>query len=107
MLRAQAYIRRHLDDPALSVQSIADSVELTENYLSGLYKRETGENLHHVITDLRMERARYLLLHGWHATDVAQRCGYSSFSYFHSVFRRQTGMTHADFARRNGREQEP
>ena len=93
----QACVRQNLSDPSLSVQSVADMVGLSENYLSALFKRETGQTLHKVIVDLRIEQAKYLLLNHYRAADVAQRCGFSSNGYFHSVFKKYTGLSPAAF----------
>ena len=92
-------VRRNLADPSLSVQSIAASLGVTENYLSALFKRETGHTLHSVIIDLRMERAKYLLLKRQRLPEVAEKTGFSSASYFHSVFKKHTGLSPAEFVR--------
>lgn len=97
----QEYIRQNLSDPNLCVQSIADSVGLSENYLGALFKRETGQTLHKVIVDLRIERAKYLLLNKCRVPEVAQRCGFSSTGYFHSVFKKQTGFSPVAFIEHN------
>lgn len=94
-------IRRNLADSALSVQSIAASMGLTENYLSALYKRETGRTLHKDIIELRLDRARYLLLRGFSLTAVAEKTGFSSASYFQTVFKRQMGISPAEYVRRH------
>ena len=93
----QTFILDNLSDTALSVQSIAAHVGLSENYLSALFKRETGVNLHRAIIDLRIDRAKYLLLNGYRLAEVAARCGFSSPAYFHSVFKKQTGLSPAAF----------
>lgn len=95
----QDYIRQSLSDPGLSVQAIASHVGLTENYLSAVYKRETGQNLHKVIVEQRMERAKYLLIKRCKMNEVAEKCGFSSVSYFHSAFKKYVGMSPADFAK--------
>ena len=95
------YIRRNLSDSSLSVQSIAASMGLTENYLSTLYKRETGHTLHKDIIELRLSRAKYLLNRGFSLTAVAQKTGFSSAGYFHSVFKKHTGLNPAEYVRRS------
>jgi len=93
----QTYIRQNLSDAALSVQDIADHVGLSENYLSALFKRETGIPLRRVIIDLRIEQAKYLLVNRYRVAEVARRCGFSSPGYFHSVFKKYTGMSPAAY----------
>ena len=101
-------VRRNLSDPSLSVQSIAVRLGVTENYLSSLFKRETGHTLHSVIIDLRMERAKYLLLKRQRLPEVAEKTGFSSASYFHSVFKKHTGLSPAEFVRQAAaREDKP
>ena len=101
---AQDYIRQNLADPSLSVQSVADNCGLSENYLNALYKRETGQTLHRVIVELRMERAKYLLAERVRVPEVAKRCGFSSTGYFHSVFKKHTGLSPAAYAERAARD---
>lgn len=95
------YVQRHLSDTSLSVQSTASSLGLTENYLSSLYKRETGQTLHKVIISLRLERAKHLLLQNYKLRDVAAKTGFSSANYLHSVFKKQTGLSPTDYIRAN------
>lgn len=97
----QNYIRQNLSDPNLSVQAIADSVGLSENYLGTLFKHQTGQTLHKMIVDLRIERAKYLLLNKYRVPEVAQRCGFNSTGYFHSVFKKQTGSSPIAFIEHN------
>lgn len=97
VLKAQEFIRRHIDDPSLSIQMIADEIGITENYLSGLYKKDTGSTLHHLITDLRMQRARYMLERGYRVQDTAIRCGYTSVAYFLNAFHKHTGMSPTEY----------
>jgi len=92
------YIRNNLSNPSLSVQSVASELGLTENYLSTLFRRETGTTLHKVITEMRLERAKYLLAKKYKLNDVAKKTGFSSAAYFHSVFKKHVGCSPADYA---------
>lgn len=94
------YIRNNLSNPALSVQSIASELGLTENYLSTLFRRETGTTLHKVITEMRLERAKYLLAKKHRLNDVAKKTGFSSTAYFQSVFKKHVGCSPSDYAAR-------
>jgi NAD-dependent dihydropyrimidine dehydrogenase PreA subunit len=50
---------------------------------------------------LRIEEAKQLLAEhpDWSNDNIALACGFSSRSYFQNVFRKQTGMTPAQFAK--------
>lgn len=94
------YIRNNLSNPSLSVQSIAAQLGLTENYLSTLFRKETGTTLHKMIIEMRLERAKYLLAKKHRLNDVAMKTGFSSAAYFHSVFKKHVGCSPADYAAR-------
>lgn len=104
---AVSYIRNNLSNPALSVQSIAAELGLTENYLSTLFRRETGTTLHKVITEMRLERAKYLIAKKHRLSDVAKKTGFSSAAYLHAVFKKHVGCSPSDYAaRQQARPQE-
>lgn len=52
------------------------------------------------LTSLRIDEAKRLLREhpDWSNDTIAQLCGFSSRSYFQNVFRKQTGITPAQFA---------
>ncbi len=99
-------IRQNLEDPDLSLQSISEKVHLSETYLCALFKRQTGQNLHRVITDMRMERAKYLLVNHTRVPEAAARCGFRSASYFQSAFKKHTGLSPAGYVEKY-RAQDP
>lgn len=79
---------------ALSLNSLAEEVFLSPNYLSAIFKEITGKNLLEYITDVRMENARRMLAKSnMKIHEIAHRDGYESPSYFGSVFLKRTGLT--------------
>lgn len=79
---------------ALSLNSLAEEVYLSPNYLSAIFKEITGKNLLEYITDVRMENARQMLAKSnLKIHEIAHRVGYESPSYFGSVFLKRTGLT--------------
>ncbi|WP_028549429.1 response regulator transcription factor [Paenibacillus sp. UNC451MF] len=87
------YIAAHPEDD-LSLKTIADFVDLHPAYLSHLFKGETGQNLSDYITDIRMERAKYLLSHTHlKVYNIARLSGYQSPKHFALVFKQQVGVT--------------
>lgn len=103
---AVQYIRDNLANPSLSVQSIAAHLGLTENYLSTLFRKETGTTLHKTIIEMRLERAKYLLAKKHKLNDVAIKTGFSSATYFHSVFKKHVGCSPTDYAARQQTKQQ-
>lgn len=87
--RAIRYIHRHVEKE-LSRESVADYVGLNPAYLSRLFKKETGQNLIDFLISVKMNRARELLdTTDMTVSSVAQQVGYSNFSHFTKMFRKQ------------------
>ncbi len=83
--------REYMED--LSVNKIADTVYLSPNYLSLIFKRETGETLTDYLTKKRIEIAKDLLrTTDARILDVAAMVGFQDASYFSKVFKKQTGV---------------
>ncbi len=73
-------------------------VYLTPDYLSHLFKRETGFSLTNYIIYERIEEAKRLLAGtSQNISDIATRCGFQNISYFSKQFRRFTGVTPREF----------
>ncbi|MCC2718190.1 helix-turn-helix domain-containing protein, partial [Finegoldia magna] len=61
ILQVQRYIEDHYSDAALSVKEISKAVYLSPNYMSNLFKRETGASLVEYIRDIRIRHSISLL----------------------------------------------
>lgn len=84
----------------LSLQQVADSVGLSPNYLSGLFKKEVNANFTEYLTEVRIERAKELLLDTYLKTyEIAESVGYRENAYFCKTFKKVTGKTPGDFRR--------
>ena len=91
------YIQSHLDEN-MTRESLAAIVYLTPDYLSHLFKRETGFSLTNYIIYERIEEAKRLLAGtGLSISDIATRCGFQNISYFSKQFKRFTGVTPREF----------
>ncbi len=82
----------------INLEVIADRVHLSPNYLSYLFKKETGQSFMKYLTDYRIEKAKELL----RATTlrigtICEAVGYSNTSYFCSIFRSHVGCTPAQY----------
>ena len=78
----------------LSLQNLAQLMEVTPSYLSSLFHRETGQNLNSYVTDLRMRSAMNLLqTTRLQVGTVAQLVGVPDANYFTKLFRRCYGVT--------------
>ena len=91
--QAIQYISLHLSDP-LAVKQIAKVVFLNPNYLSGLFKRETGETIHQYILHKRIEEAAHFVLTSSDPiAEIATFYQFCSQSHFVQCFKKQFGLT--------------
>jgi AraC family transcriptional regulator len=78
----------------LSLKDLAASVFLSEHYFAHLFKEITGLTPHAYLANVRIERARALLLETDLAiTRIAAQVGYRSSAHFAHAFRAVTGTT--------------
>ncbi|WP_284645165.1 response regulator [Paenibacillus silviterrae] len=85
----------------VSLQQAAHYVHLNRNYLSELFKKETGISFNDYLTQIRIEKAKELLLKGETKIGLlAEQIGYPDGSYMSKVFKKVTGMTPMEFKQR-------
>lgn len=95
--KTKKYIREHIAEE-LNRDDIANNVYLNSDYLSRLFKKETGISLTDHITKERMKMAEEILLSSRTSTySIAERVGYSSYSYFAKIFKKYYHMTPNEF----------
>lgn len=100
--RADLYIHEHLGDFELSVPKIAESLSLSPDYLSAVFKQEKGVTLNKYIIQTRMEVAELLIREGTISiTAIAEQVGYENYSYFSSSFKKAYGCSPASYAKNN------
>ena len=92
------YIQGHLHEP-LSPTSIAAELGYTTSYLCTAFRKQSGMTVSELINKMKIEEAKRLLDAGAETVgSISLRLGYSSQSYFSTVFRRYTGMTPLQYA---------
>jgi two-component system response regulator YesN len=95
--------RENLARPELTLKWLAQTlVYANVDYLSKLFKRETGETFKHYLTGLRVEEAKNLLQRspGIPVAEVARRAGFGENArYFCTVFRKCVGQPPAEYRR--------
>jgi len=100
--RIQAFVQRHLDDPGLSIDRIAERMECTKRYLHKVFSDE-GQTLNQYIWAQRLERCRDDLgraeLADRSITQIAFACGFSNAAHFSRSFRARFGQTPRTYRR--------
>ena len=82
----------------LSLEDIADHVCLSGNYLSNIFRQETGCTVAAYITQAKMKKAREILKNmEYTVADTARLIGYRDPRYFCRVFKQAAGMTPSQY----------
>ncbi|MEA5060251.1 HTH-type transcriptional activator RhaR [bioreactor metagenome] len=91
------YINNNLSE-RITVTDIADNVFVHPNYLSSLFKKETGTSISSYITSHRVEEAKYFIRYSSNSlSDIANFYQFCSQSHFIAAFKKQTGLTPAQY----------
>ncbi|MDF2926389.1 MAG: AraC family transcriptional regulator [Paenibacillaceae bacterium] len=77
----------------LSVSLISEEIFLSPNYISLIFKKETGESITEFMTKVRIEAAKQLLQdRDLKVLDISEMVGYENATYFSTVFKKYTGL---------------
>ena len=91
------YLEQNLDKP-ISLTNVSDFFSYSLSSIKRIFKEETGTSIIKYHNDLRMEKARELLIGGTAPIgQIAQALGFSNVYYFSSAFRKKYGITASDF----------
>ena len=84
----------------LTLKDVAAALYISPNYLSDLFKKNTGLKFSDYLMEVRLEKSRqYLTDIRYKVGDVAELVGFSDARYFSSAFRKKFGMTPLEFRR--------
>ena len=84
----------HIDDCTFELSSAIEKTGYCPVHLRRLFKKETGISPHAYLTNLRLQRAKELLIHENYSgiADVAAYCGFADSYYFSSCFHKHVGV---------------
>ncbi|MGI6107420.1 MAG: response regulator [Lachnospiraceae bacterium] len=90
--KALNYIRDHYSE-GISIKEFCAHSGVTAAYLGYLFKKETGVFFNRYLNDYRLSKAANLLITtDDKVSEIAEKCGFSSASYFVSSFRKYADM---------------
>ena len=93
------YLQAHLAEE-LSLSVLAEQFHLSPQYISQLFKSEIGVNFLAYLTNIRMERAKKLLLTtSLPIAQVSEQSGYGDYRVFTKVFKKSEGITPSQYRR--------
>lgn len=95
--QAKQFIQLHYAHN-ISLEAIAEDLNISPNYLSHLFRKETKESVVEYITRYRIDQAKKLLrTTHYKVYEVGQMVGYESEQYFSRVFKKVVGMPPAKY----------
>lgn len=94
-----AIVEEKLDDSSLSVEQLAEQLNLSRSSLHRKVKALTGLATGDIIRIYRLKRATQFLQQGYNSSETAYCVGFDSPQYFAKCFREQYQMTPGEFAR--------
>lgn len=99
--KIKQYVKENLDGDT-SLCALADHVNLSQEYLLRLFKKEEGITILTYVNDKKIAEAKRLLQQEkMQVKEVADRLGFSSSGYFIRFFKEKTGITPHQFQENN------
>ena len=93
------YLQEHLAEE-VSLSVLAGEFHLSAQYISQLFKSEIGVNFLAYLTNIRMERAKQLLLStDLPVAEVSEQAGYGDYRVFTKAFKKSEGITPSQYRR--------
>ncbi len=94
---AMKYIEEHYRED-INISTVADRLEISEGYLSRMFKKETDYTFTGYLTVYRMKVAMQLLQDcRVKVYEVADQVGYSDTAYFSAQFKKTLGISPSDY----------
>ncbi|AJY76987.1 response regulator transcription factor [Paenibacillus beijingensis] len=99
--KAMDFIRERYTQE-ITLQMVADHVHISKNYFSVLFKKQTSYNFIDYMIQLRVDRAKELLLDKTNKIyEIAERTGFNDVKYFSKLFKKITGCTPVEYRERS------
>lgn len=93
------YLQEHLSED-ISLSVLAEEFHLSAQYISQLFKSEIGVNFLTYLTNIRMERAKKLLLStALSIGEISEQLGFGDYRVFTKVFKKSEGVTPSQYRR--------
>ena len=86
----------------ISLDDVSRIVNISPYYFSKLFKEATGENFIEYLTNIRIEKAKDLLLNSdMSMKEICAMCGYQDPNYFSRTFKKNVGFTPTEYKEKN------
>jgi two-component system response regulator YesN len=103
VLNAISFIRENYSDN-IGLCEVAQFCNVRSEYLSRIFKEETGVKFVDFLTNFRISMAKRLLFAGtYKVVEVAEMVGFADQKYFQKVFKKVCGVTPSEYKKENCR----
>ncbi len=95
--RLRLFMESHFSED-ITRDRLAEVAYLNPDYMSRLFKKETGQSFNDYLLEIRMKKAAQLLAHSEESIyRIAQCVGYDNFSYFSRLFKNYSGLSPKEY----------
>ncbi len=81
----------------LKLQDLADVISVSPSYLGSIFKSVTGKSPITYLIEIRLHKAKELLLDGHPVSDVAEEVGFKDLFYFSKCFKKYENLSPVQF----------
>ncbi|WP_373216683.1 response regulator [Ruminococcus sp. 5_1_39BFAA] len=82
----------------ISLETVADTFWLHKVYLAKIFKQETGKSVNEYIRNVRIEKAKELLLKDYiKINEIVTATGFNNPQSFYTIFKKYVGMTPGEY----------
>ncbi|MFA7129522.1 MAG: helix-turn-helix transcriptional regulator, partial [Sphaerochaeta sp.] len=100
--QAKTLIAKHFTEVGFGLDQICEMIGVSTSYFSSTFKREMGISFVQYLTNMRMTRAKELLVKTEGKTyEIAQAIGFSEPNYFSFCFKRHEGISPSQYRQAN------
>lgn len=104
--RIQDYVQHNYSRSALSMNEVADQIDMSAAYLGRLFKQVTGTTFTEYLSNFRLQKAcEALLTTDQTVSTIAAETGFTNSSYFYIVFKKRFNCTPSQYRQQNGVEE--
>ena len=98
--RLEKYLHSHFMED-VKLEDLAENMNLSPRHASRVVMKEYGTSFISKLTEIRLANAKYMLRHTKKSlTVIASSCGFSSYSYFTTCFKRNLGLTPCEYRKK-------
>lgn len=81
-------------DKSITLNSVAERINVNSSYLSRLFLKETGKNFIYYLTEIKVKKAmKFLKESNLSVQEIGEKIGYQNSKYFNRVFKKIAGIS--------------